>query len=264
MGTFISVIDDGESRRVQKSAGYEVFILVLCLFALVAIGIQGAVSLDPEIEGILDFADNFACAIFLMDFLFSLWVARNRWEYFRTWGWLDLLSSIPMLDAARWGRLARIARIIRVLRGLRATKILTTAILRRRAENTFLAAMLFAILLIVICSTAVLHFERVADSNIRTAEDAIWWAFTTVTTVGYGDRFPVTSEGRFVASLLMFAGVGLFSTFSGFLAAWFLAPEKEESSTEIEALRGEIVALRQTISSALPVRDGGARPPAKI
>ena len=73
-------------------------------------------------------------------------------------------------------------------------------------------------------------------------------AFATITTVGYGDRFPTTTEGRFVAAILMCAGVGLFGTFSGFLAAWFLAPEREEES-EIAALRQEITSLRQLLET---------------
>lgn len=168
-------------------------------------------------------------------------------RYFITWGWLELLSSIPTLSITRWGRIARIVRIFRILRGLRAAKILTTVVLRHRAENSFLAASLVALLLVVFSSIAILQFETAADSNIHTAEDAIWWSFTTITTVGYGDHFPVTSEGRFVAVMLMCAGVGLFSVFSGFLASWFLAPEAESSESEISALRQEIIALRQAI-----------------
>ena len=71
-----------------------------------------------------------------------------------------------------------------------------------------------------------MSFEDVPEANIKGVEDAIWWAFVTITTVGYGDRFPVTSEGRLIGALLMTAGVGLFGTFSGFVASWFLAPQK--------------------------------------
>ena len=64
------------------------------------------------------------------------------------------------------------------------------------------------------------------NSNIKDAEDALWWSFVTITTVGYGDRFPVTTEGRLVGAVLMICGVGLFGTFTGFIASWFMEGEK--------------------------------------
>ena len=136
-----------------------------------------------------------------------------------------------------------------MLRGLRATKLLATMVVNRRAENAFLAASLVAILLVVFCSIAVLNFESVPDANIVGPDDAIWWAFATITTVGYGDRYPITGEGRIVAAILMAAGVGLFGTFSGFLAAWFIGPEVEESDNDLVALRQEVAALRESVDS---------------
>ena len=239
-----------KSRGRPVSMGYQLFMLVLCLYALAALAIETATRLEPETHTILDYADYAVCALFFLDFLVSLWRAPDRWRYFITWGWLDLLSSIPTVDVVRWGRAARVVRVFRVLRGLRATKIAAGLVLQRRAENTILAASLVALLLIVFCSVAVLHFEVDPDSNIKTAEDAIWWAFATITTVGYGDRYPVTSEGRFAAAVLMTAGGGLFGTFSGFLAAWFIGSEAAEESnvsSEIRALRTDIADLRKRL-----------------
>src|SRR5437016_2086685 len=124
----------------SSSASYQVFMLVLCVYALAALAVEGAAGLQPEIKGVLNYADHAVCAIFFADFCASLWRAENRWHYLATWGWLDLLSSIPTLNAARWGRLARIVRIFRVLRGLRAAKVLSSLVLRHRAHNSFLAA----------------------------------------------------------------------------------------------------------------------------
>ena len=179
-----------------------------------------------------------------------LWRAPSRTRYFFTWGWLDLVSCIPTVGIARWGRAARVLRIVRVLRGLRASKLIAQLVLDRRAESTFLAVSLVAMLLpVVVSSISILHFESGAEANIKTAEDSLWWAFATITTVGYGDRYPVTSEGRFVAVMLMCAGVGLFGTFSGFLAAWFLSPVAEEEGNELRDLRGEVSALRVAVES---------------
>lgn len=220
---------------------------VLCLLALASLAIQASIQLDTGTQRILEYADVMVCVLFLGDFLICIMRAPNRRQYFVTWGWLDLLSSIPAFDVARWGRAARMVRIIRVLRGVRATKLLAGLVLQRRAESAFLAASLVAILLVVFSSVAVLQFEAVPEGNIKTADDAIWWAFSTITTVGYGDRFPTTGEGRVVAVILMCAGVGLFGTFSGYLAAWFLQPEDAVVESEMSLLRDEVAALRQAI-----------------
>ena len=105
-----------------------------------------------------------------------------------------------------------------------------------------------SLLLVVFGSIAMLQFEGGQSAgNIKTAEDALWWAITTITTVGYGDRFPVTTEGRLLAGVLMIAGVGLFGTLSGFIASWFLAPQSigKHQEKEIELLQVEMERLRR-------------------
>jgi voltage-gated potassium channel len=239
--------------RSLRSPGYQLFMLVLCVYALGALAAQTAVRLTPETQDVLEYADLAVCGLFFVDFLHSLVSAPNRWQYLKTWGWLDLISSLPAVAATRWGRAARILRILRVLRGLRATKVFATLILRRRSESAFLAASLTALLLVVFGSIAVLIFETHPESNIKTAEDAIWWAFSSIMTTGYGDHFPVTSEGRFVAAILMCAGIGLFGTFSGFLAAWFIGSKESDGdprlAAEIAALRADVDRIRRLIEA---------------
>jgi voltage-gated potassium channel len=243
---------------------YLIFMLILSIYAVVALAVSTFVKLSPDTHTILGYADTLVCTMFLVDFLFSLVRARNRGRYLVTWGWLDLLSSIPAVNALRWGRGARILRIFRVLRGIRATKIVSEFILYRRAHSAFLAALLVSLLLVGFSASAVLQFESGPEANIRTPEDAIWWAVVTITTVGYGDKYPLSTEGRLIAGLLMTAGVGLFGTFSGFVAAWFLeAPG--HTSAELEALqciRDEIRELRERIDSkaAEKPRNSGAAP----
>jgi voltage-gated potassium channel len=238
----------------RTSPSYQLFMLALCVFALGVLLLEVIFRGDRETARILDHADNFICVVFLADFAHSLWRAPNRWRYFATWGWLDLVSSIPTLEVARWGRLARIARLTRVLRALRASRMLGNILVHQRGQSAAFAAALLALFLIIASSAAILRFEDLGESNIRTADDAIWWAFTTITTVGYGDRYPVSGEGRFIAALLMTAGVGLFSAFSGALAAWFLAPEDETTDAELAALTAEVAALRKLVEERLPQR----------
>jgi len=242
------VVSDASSPR------YQWFMLALCVFSLVVVILEGVYRSDPEVEKVLDVADNVVCGAFFADFVLSFVRAPRKWRYLVTWGWLDLISSVPMLDVARWGRLARIARVTRVLRALRASRTLSTILFRKRGQSMAFAAALLATFLLVASSVAILRFEDVQGSNITTAGDAVWWAFATITTVGYGDRFPVTAEGRLTAAILMTAGVGLFAVFSAALAAWFLSPQDRVTDAEIAALRAEVAALRELIEERLTPR----------
>ena len=198
---------------------YQLFMLAVSFYTLVALGIGVILRPEGEIRKVLEYSDTAICVVFLVDFVVCLYKAPNRWRDMYTWGWLDLVSSIPVVEVARWGRAARLARLLRVLRGVKATRLLGTVAVAKRTQSAFLAVALIAILLHVIGSISILQVESAPESNIKTAEDALWWSLTTMTTVGYGDRYPITTEGRLIASVLMCAGVGLFGMFSGFLAA---------------------------------------------
>jgi voltage-gated potassium channel len=223
---------------------YLIFILVLSIIALLVLAVETIFKIDASTRQILEYADYAICAIFFLDFLLMLYKAENKVKYFVTWGWLDLLSSVPVIDSLRWGRAARIMRIFRVLRGIKAARIATKVIIERRAQNVFLAVLLVSIILVAVSSISVLHFETTADRTIKSPEDAVWWALVTITTVGYGDKFPVTTEGRVVAVILMFAGVGLFGTFSGFIASWFLGPCESQKDFQIVHLEKELSEIK--------------------
>jgi voltage-gated potassium channel len=229
---------------------YQLFILTLCLWALTTLGLGSFLRLDSETQAILDYADVFICGLFFLDFLNSLYRAPRKLHYLATWGWIDLLSSIPTVAALRWGRAARVMRILRVLRGVKSARAIAHFLVARRAQSAFLASMLLALLLNVVGSIAILQFEVEAGGNIQTAEDAMWWAISTMTTVGYGDRYPITPEGRTIAAFLMAAGVGVFGTISGLVASWFLSPEAQVVDSELAEIKHMLTDLREQIGAS--------------
>jgi voltage-gated potassium channel len=91
---------------------------------------------------------------------------------------------------------------------------------------------------------------RADNANILTASDALWWSYVTVTTVGYGDRFPVTTSGRVVGVAMLTIGVGLFGVLTGFLANAFLAPKRtapDQGQQPADDLRQEIEELKHLV-----------------
>jgi hypothetical protein len=151
-------------------------------------------------------------------------IRPDRRAYWR-WGWIDLISSIPAIAFLRWGRLIRVIRIVRVLRAFRSTRAIMCHLFEDPARGSAFTVALATFTLVVFGSVVILNVEGGASgATIENASDALWWAFVTVTTVGYGDHVPVTDLGRFVAALLMAAGVGLFGTLTAYLANSAPAP----------------------------------------
>ncbi|MEZ4423744.1 MAG: ion transporter [Gemmatimonadota bacterium] len=243
---------------------YQVFILALSVLVLFMLSVELTIPLSEEEHALLLRLDLLICVFFGIDFALTLRRAPDRRRYFLTWGWLDLLSSIPTLGLMQWGRLARVARIVRLLRGVRSAREIARFLGNaRRAETTLLAAILIAIVVLGVASIGVLHVERAAGGNIRSASDAIWWSIVTATSVGYGDTYPVTHTGRILAMLLMLAGIGLFGIYTAFLSSWLLAPGEDEQERELEAIRHELQALRRELRERAGTAPVAPEPPAE-
>lgn len=234
--------------RSEQLGPFQLVIFVLSIYVLVALFIESAFRLPADVKALLQQIDNAICVIFLIDFFVRLARAQDKLRFLR-WGWIDALSSIPMVEAFRWGRLVRIIRILRILRAFRSTRVLVRYFFRNRAQGTFATVALISVTLTIFASIAVLNFENVPEANIKSAADALWWSFVTITTVGYGDKFPVTPEGRVIAVFLMTAGVGLFGTFTGLVASFFIEADQEKEAAEVDAVLVELKAIREELAA---------------
>lgn len=237
-----------EANQEEKLSAFQFAIIVLSLYVLGAVCVQTFFKLSREMESLLNDIDTGICFIFLGDFFFRFYKAPSKLRFLK-WGWIDFVSSIPLLDQLRWGRMVRIVRLFRILRAFRSTKVLLSFVFRNRAQGTFVSVALTCVLLAIFASIAMLNLETDPNSNIKTPEDALWWSCTTITTVGYGDKYPVTAEGRVVAVILMTAGVGLFGTFTAFVASTFLGSEQKKEQAEIRELIAEVKQLREKIEA---------------
>jgi len=150
-------------------------------------------------------------AIFVFDYLVQIKLATDKEKYLRTHILELALVAVPFF---------------RPLLPLRALVFTTHAGIRsKRAlfKSIPLVMTGAAIIMIIIMGAAILDIERTAPgSNIHTPMDALWWGLVTITTIGYGDKFPVTTEGRLVAGVLIIAGVAMISAITASFAAWIL------------------------------------------
>ena len=105
-----------------------------------------------------------------------------------------------------------------------------------------------ASLLIFTSALATLDAERhEPGSSIRTFGQALWWALTTITTIGYGDTVPVSTEGRFIAALLMIGGVALIGVVTATLASWIVSLVEEENAEQEAATQAQVAALQRQV-----------------
>lgn len=174
-------------------------------------------GLPPTTRELLESVSWAVWAAFLVDFLVRIALAEDRVKYALA-HWYDfVLVALPLFRPLRLLRLLALVRILDRSLGSSFAGRVTVYVSGAAGLSMFLAAL------------AVLDAERDAPgANITSIENALWWAATTVTTVGYGDHYPVTLEGRIVAFLLMIVGIGVVGTVTASIASWFMARASAE------------------------------------
>jgi len=225
-------------------------------------------DLSPGARASLAAIDLGIWAAFLAEYLARLFVAPNRLAFILHNPFDLLLVVIPVLRPLRLLRsvtLIRAARLIRI--GAGAGRIVRESRIRLASRAALLAAGSAAILIL---ATAVMELDverTAAKANITTFSDALWWAVSTITTVGYGDHYPVTPAGRAIGIALMIAGVGIFGVVAASAAAWFITADREQDrhqqADSITALTAEVTALRQTVSELSARLAAQSRRPAR-
>lgn len=234
-------MQDSNLNSDNKVNASQIAILVLTLVVLGALTADSIWHLPPQISTLIHWLDTTACAVFFTDFCVRFFRAKSKRAFIK-WGWIDLLASIPYLPGLRYARLVRVLRVIRLLRGIRSVHRVVQMLFQQKAQTGAASLALMAFLLLAFSSVSILICEQHSGSTIQSAEDAIWWSVTTVTTVGYGDKVPITTEGRILAMALMIAGVGMFGGLSGLVASIFLS-ESDRKSSETREILARLEAL---------------------
>jgi voltage-gated potassium channel len=238
------------NARTPANIAYELFIAfasILSIFNIILI----VLARSEVVESVILIIDLFLSVIFLLDFLGRLRQAKSKRQYFfREWGWADMLGCLPsaQFKIFRVFRLIRIARLIREY----GFKRMLTNFVKYRAASTLLTVLMLILLIMEFGGIAIVSAEAGnPNANIKTGADAIWWIMVTITTVGYGDRYPVSFAGRLIGMAIMVAGVGVFGVFSGYLANFFISRKVEDDEAPAQPViepNAQLAELQQLLA----------------
>jgi voltage-gated potassium channel len=198
---------------------------------------------DPSasLRASLEAAELALTAIFVVEFTSRFAAARSQRAYLRG-HWIDLVALVPVAREVRLLRLLRLLRLVRMFAGV--YRALTD--IERLARHRSLVWLFVAWLgVAVICSSALFLAENGVNPNIHSPLDALWWGVVTLSTVGYGDIYPVTPEGRLAGAALMILGITLFAAITGTITS-FLVSQQEARADDVLTTIGRLGALRDS------------------
>ena len=201
----------------RHEVAWELTMAVLAIaFVLVGFAVDTA---DAASRPALEAADTALTVVFVAEFASRFLAAFDRAAYLRA-HWIDLVALIPVVRGVRILRLLRLLRLIRAFAGVYRAMQHVERIARHRGLAWLFVAWLAVM---VICSVFLYAAENGVNEAITSPLDALWWGISTLTTVGYGDVYPQTAEGRIAASVLMLLGIGLFSAITATVTSFMLS-----------------------------------------
>ena len=252
--------DRSKKNPDLKDTGYELFILLLSVVSIVNLAL---VVFGPRLgvpESMLEviyIINAILTIFFIIDFSYRFFTTASKKNYFfKNWGWTDLLACIPTFRIFRVFRIVKAVRLMRIF-GL---KNMLYEIVDNRAGSALYLA-IFGIIIVAQTAGITVLYAEISDpaANITTAGDAVWWVFVTLTTVGYGDQFPVTPLGRLAGIFVMFSGVALIGVLASYLSSFFMEEttprvSEEKLSDDPQSILVELktlLAQQQTAQEAL-------------
>ncbi len=214
----------GRLQRARAGGAYERFVArtdrillgLALVFLVVLLWPLLDTDLPPLAQTIFNWADVAIWTIFVLEYLTRLTLAPDRWRFVRT--------HLPDLVVVAVPPLRGLQVVIALLRVVGLVGLLGRLSRQSLHVRTGTYTAVLALGVLFVGAVSVFRVEKDApEANITSFEDALWWALTTMTTVGYGDRFPVTSQGRLLAAVLMVSGIAILGVVTATIAAWFVS-----------------------------------------
>ena len=228
------IVEDSDSKL---GLAFDLFIQFLIIVSLISFCIETLPELSPRIQRILAYTEIITVFIFTLEYLLRIFVAENKLRFiFSFYGLIDLLAVLPFyvatgvdLRSIRIFRLFRLFRLLKLFRYSRAIERFQKVFVLIREELVlFLIACIF---LIFIASVGIYYFEREAQPEVfKSIFHCMWWAVATLTTVGYGDIYPITVGGRVFTFVILMIGSGIIAVPAGLVASALLQTLHEEET----------------------------------
>jgi voltage-gated potassium channel len=242
---------DGDPETAPEARWIELALQALIITNVVAVVVETMPGVRTSAGAWLDGFEIFSIAVFTLEYLARLWSApaagkygitptRARFRYARTpLALVDLAVILPAFIAGvgldlrvlRVLRLIRLLRVAKLMRYVRAVRVIGRVLRAKRDQLTIVAVALG--LLLVISASLVYGVEHDAQpERFASIPDAMWWAVATLTTVGYGDVYPVTPLGKLLGAIIAVGGIAFFALPAGILGAGFLEILQESVASE--------------------------------
>lgn len=238
--------------RFERRTAWPMLILALAMIPLLVVPLVA--ELSPSAERVMVALDWVIWAAFVAEYGVRLYLAPRRGHFVRS-NVIDLIVVlVPFLRPLRVASSARLLRLLGLGRvivfGLRALKATKRVLLRHKLAHVALVA---EVIVVVIAAIVVELEDHIGGATITTFPTALWWAISTVTTVGYGDTYPVSVAGRVLAVILMVIGIGLFGVFAAALASYFVERDQEAEREEETSDLKEVIERLDRIEKHLKI-----------
>ena len=243
--------------RFERQTAWPMMALALAIIPLLVVPLL--VDVSPGVETTFYTLDWLIWVAFVLEYGIRLYLAPNK-RFFVSHNIIDLLFvMIPFLRPLRVLRSARAFALLRATRGvvvlMRAVHAVQNVLSRHKLGYTLLIAMVVVVGSGLLVATIE---EASPDRNIQSFPDGLWWAVTTITTVGYGDKFPVTPIGRAVGAGVMTLGIGLFGLLAASLASLLVEKDLEKQiDPQIAEIGERLERIERLLEQQHPPSDEG-------